>query len=111
GCVPKESKYRFLLSFDQFRYPTPTLASSFHFPVSVSNNITFWESMAVAAMYRPSGDQREESSPADPGRAASLWVPRSRTKILVVAPECSLWFEPVKARELPSADQLGSPCH
>lgn len=52
------SNYRYWPSCDQLGYPMVVMfASSIQRAVTRLNSISFWESMVMAAMYLPSGDQ------------------------------------------------------
>src|SRR4051812_724324 len=100
-----------LLSLDQDGYPSvPSVSlrtSSDHCCDSKSKIFRLVASSAIAAMYRPSGDQRGEYMPSDPATTASWWVARSRMRTLPFR-----WKGPavVKTILLPSGDQFGSPC-
>src|SRR5580704_4241414 len=91
-------------SADQIGKPTRIRVSSDHFRVSKSNTTILDWSRDTPSRYRPSGDQRGEKYPRDPGRSEIWWLTRSSTWTVE---ESSIGL-PEKAILLPSGDQLGS---
>src|SRR6266567_632463 len=84
------------------------LAISFQFAVAKSKSATREESRLKAATYRPSGDQRGEKNPFEPGTSVSVWEARSRMWMLGPGRGGAVPEAPPKQILLPSADHSAS---
>src|SRR5690348_17179903 len=71
----------YFASRDQFGQPLLILANCFQCRVLTSNSISVSSSGAIAAMYRPSGDQIGVWRCSDPGSIITFCVARSSTRI------------------------------
>jgi hypothetical protein len=81
------------------------LASSIQRAETWSNSISFWESVVMAAMYFPSGDQRGEKRFSAPGKSETFSVFKSRMEIpRAVIPALCI----DRTMDSPSEDQDGS---
>src|SRR5215831_2665317 len=96
-------------SCDQLCQPTPNgvavSTQSTHFSVLNSKRISFCRSADVAAIYRPSGDQRGEYRFSDPGTVETRFV-RKSSMYRDLSLDCSILANRI---EFPSGDQVGSP--
>src|SRR5437667_701588 len=97
------------LSCDQLGKPKRIpLAISFQFAVAKSKSATRDESRLKAATYRPSGDQRGENNPFEPGTSVSVWEARSRMWMFGPGRGAAVPEARPKQILLPSADHSAS---
>src|SRR5436305_15034478 len=92
------------LSRDQLCRVDPILACSFHFWVLKSNNSRRSPCSERAEIYRPTGDQRGDTMPSEPG------TPDSRPVFNSSICRTGLSADPSgpMSTEFPSGDQVGS---